>query len=68
MNLFGTNELHESTLTLPNEYAYELAYDSDDELLIYYNKLVLSLYGTSILEFIDGNRFNLTSGNVKICK
>ena len=50
------------------EYAYELEYNTDDELLLYYNKLVLTLYGASLLEFIDGNRYNLTSGNVKIIR
>ena len=47
-----------------NSYKYELEYTDDTELSVYYNKLVLSLYGNNELSFIDGNRFNLKNDNV----
>ena len=49
-----------------DEYVYNLEYTTEDELVVYYNKLVLSLYGENKLEFIDGNKFNLTHSNVII--
>ena len=49
-----------------NSYRYELEYTDDTELSVYYNKLVLSLYGNNELKFIDGNIYNLSNSNVRV--
>jgi len=62
---YSNNEIKLNNINESN-YKYELEYTDDAELSLYYNKLVLSLYGKNQLRFVDGNKFNLTSGNVVI--
>ena len=68
-NLIKPFDVKDKTTESPSindEYVYNLEYTTEDELVVYYNKLVLSLYGENKLEFIDGNKFNLTHSNVII--
>ena len=48
------------------EYVYDFQYETEEELVRYYNKLVVSLYGYYELKFIDGNIYNLSNSNVRV--
>jgi hypothetical protein len=50
------------------EYVYDFQYETEEELVRYYNKLVVSLYGYYELKFIDGNIYNLSNSNVRVMK